>query len=220
MGFADQGAGGKAGQMTETRFWWVRHAPVVDNGGLVYGGTEVDADVKEARLFRGLSMTLPTNAVFVASALARTRQTLQAVRAAGRADIPAEPEQDPRLNEQHLGDWHGQPIAQMFPKGMPWPGFWMVEAEDLPPGGETFADVCRRVAEAIHDLKARHPGRNIVVAAHGGTIRAALRLALDVTPSAALAFSVDNCSITRIDHIEGGSLGEAWRIGGVNIPPD
>ncbi|MEQ9121250.1 MAG: phosphoglycerate mutase family protein, partial [Alphaproteobacteria bacterium] len=97
--------------MTETRFWWVRHAPVVDNGGLVYGGTEVDADVKEARLFRGLSMTLPTNAVFVASALARTRQTLQAVRSAGRADIPAEPEQDPRLNEQHLGDWHGRPIA-------------------------------------------------------------------------------------------------------------
>ena len=33
---------------------------------------------------------------------------------------------------------------------------------------------------------------------HGGTIRAALGVALALAPQAALAFSTDNCSLTRI----------------------
>lgn len=205
--------------MTETRFWWVRHAPVVDNGGYVYGGGEIDADVSNRALFAGLARALPRDAVFIASALARTRQTLAAVRAAGRPDIPDPPALDPRLNEQHLGDWHGRPIADVFPKGWPWPGFWMVDALTCPPGGETFHDVCSRVEAAIADARARYRGRDVVLAAHGGVIRAALRHALDLPPATALAFSVANCSITRIDHIEGRRGVEAWRVVGSNLPP-
>jgi len=37
------------------------------------------------------------------------------------------------------------------------------------------------------------------------TIRAALALGLD--PEAALAFTIENCSITRIDHIDGAGMG-------------
>jgi len=205
--------------MSETRFWWVRHAPVVENGGLVYGGAEIDADVSDVSLFRGLAAALPKNAAFVASALSRTRQTLNAVSRAGRPDIPATLALDARLNEQSLGDWHGRPIADVFPEGWPWPGFWMLDADIRPPGGESFSDLCARVEEAIYDLKAEHRARDIVIAAHGGTIRAALRLALDIAPDAALAFSVGNCSITRIDHIDGAHRGEAWRVSGVNIAP-
>ncbi len=205
--------------MSETRFWWVRHAPVVDNGARVYGGAEIDADTSDTDLFAGLARALPQIATFVASALARTRQTLAAVKAQGRDDIPEAPALDSRLNEQSLGDWHGRPIAEVFPQGWPWPGFWMLEAATRPPGGESFADLCGRVEAAIHDLKERHRGRDIVVAGHGGTIRAALRLALDLPADAALAFSVGHCSITRIDHIDGAARGEAWRVGAVNLSP-
>lgn len=204
--------------MSETRFWWVRHAPVVDNGGRVYGGGEIDADVSNQALFDGLARRLPRNAAFVASALARTRQTLAAVRAAGRDDIPAEPERDPRLNEQSLGDWHGRPIAEVFPGGWPWPGFWMLDAHTQPPGGESFQDVCARVAAATDDLAARHGAGDIVVAAHGGVIKAALCNALGAAPAAALAFSVANCSITRIDRLAGAEASVAWRVAGVNLP--
>lgn len=204
--------------MTETRFWWVRHAPVVDNGGLAYGGGEIDADVSDRATFQGLAAALPRDAAFVASGLARTRQTLAAVRAEGRHDIPETPEMDVRLNEQHLGDWQGQPIIKLFPDGWPWPGHWMVDADTRPPGGETFHEVYARVDAALQDLCAAHAGRDVVVAAHGGTIRAALGHALGLPAGRALSFRVENCSITRIDHIRGDGA-HAWRVGGTNQPP-
>src|SRR5438270_31413 len=61
--------------------------------------------------------------------------------------------------------------------------------------------------------------RNGVVYRHGGTIRAALALALDLDPEAALAFTIENCSITRIDRIDGPGMGHGWRVVRVNQPP-
>ena len=36
--------------------------------------------------------------------------------------------------------------------------------------------------------------------AHGGTIKAAIGLALGGQPDKGLAFDIDNCSVTRLDH--------------------
>lgn len=199
-----------------THFWWVRHAPVVDNGGLVYGGGEIDADVSNQLLFDGLAEILPKRAVFMGSGLRRTHQTLAAVRAAGRADIPEIVPGDARLNEQNLGDWQGQSIAKLFADGGPWPGFWMTPADSLPPNGESFVQLCARVAEAVTEIAATHVGKHVVIAAHGGTIRGVLAQALNLPPAQALAFSVDNCSTTQIDHILGPDGDVAWRIAGVN----
>ena len=55
--------------------------------------------------------------------------------------------------------------------------------------------------------------------AHGGSIRAALALALGLDAERALGFSIDNLSITRIDHVDGPAKGEAWRVAAVNLPP-
>ena len=43
--------------------------------------------------------------------------------------------------------------------------------------------------------------------------------ALGLDPEAALAFTIENCSITRIDHIEGPGMGHGWRVVTVNRPP-
>ena len=204
--------------MTTTQFWWLRHAPVVDNGGRVYGGAEIDADVSDRATFQALAARLPRNARFIASSLSRARQTLLAVRAEGRDDIPKDMARDPALNEQSLGDWHGAPIVEVFPNGMPWPGFWMLDAETRPPGGESFVDVCARVATAVDRMCADHAGETLVVAAHGGVIRAALAQALGLSPAAALAFSVANCSVTRLHHLEHRNGDTAWQMAGVNIP--
>ncbi len=75
-----------------------------------------------------------------------------------------------------------------------------------------------RAEAAIRRLNASHGGRDIVAVAHGGTIRAALSVALKLDPEMALGFSSDNLALTRIDHIAG-SEGEAWRVVGVNLPP-
>jgi broad specificity phosphatase PhoE len=79
--------------------------------------------------------------------------------------------------------------------------------------------VVARVSGAIHRLVAEQAGRDIIAVAHGGTIRAALALALGLEPEAALAFTIENCSLTRIDHIEGPGQGHGWRVVTVNRPP-
>ena len=54
---------------------------------------------------------------------------------------------------------------------------------------------------------------------YGGTIRAALALALGVPPQTALSFTVENCSITRLDYLHPPGIAGLWRVGAVNHRP-
>ena len=76
-----------------------------------------------------------------------------------------------------------------------------------------------KVSDAVHQVLEANRGRDVIAVAHGGTIRAALALALDLEPEAALAFTIENCSITRIDRIDGPGMGHGWRVVRVNQPP-
>ena len=143
----------------------------------------------------------------------RTRQTLAAVETAGWCAAEG-PVSLPELNEQNLGVWQGRPIAEVYREREGHGRDSLTPARLRPPGGESFEDLLVRVRPAVADLCEAYSGRDIVVFAHGGTIRAALAAALDLSPEKALAFSVATCSITRIDRI-----GDAWRIGCVNLSP-
>jgi broad specificity phosphatase PhoE len=83
--------------------------------------------------------------------------------------------------------------------------------------------VIDRVEAAVARLTARHRGRDIVAVGHGGSIRAALALALGLEPERALAFVIDNCSLTRLDHIhddsDAATAGGVWRVAAVNLKP-
>lgn len=200
-----------------TRWWWIRHAPVND-GGRIYGHRDVPADVSDAAAFAVLARWLPREAVWVTSHLRRTAQTARALEAAG-ADF-AEPHVVPDLAEQNMGDWQGEIRTEIIAKHGDPRGFWLAPAEVTPPGGESFADLCVRVASAIERLNTEHAGRDIVAVTHGGTIRAALGHALGLAPAAALAFTTDNLALTRIDHAPSPSGGEAtWRVVTVNLVP-
>ena len=97
--------------------------------------------------------------------------------------------------------------------------FWLAPAHEAPPGGESFIDVMGRVSRTIRRLNEQHAGRDIIAVAHGGTIRAALAEALELSPEAALAFAVDNLSLTRLERFDGPGVGHGWRIVSVNQPP-
>ncbi len=208
-----------------TRWWWVRHAPVPPevHGGRIYGAADVPCDCSDSEAFAGLARRLPSGAVWVVSSLARTRQTAAAIAAAG-LDGPADPETVAAFAEQDFGGWQDRSWADLHAAADPaMVDFWRVPALTRAPGGESFADVIIRAAPAVEQLTARHAGRDVIAVAHGGTIRAVLAHALRLAPEQALAFRVDNLSVTRIDHIPGGSLGgrgPAWRVGAVNVPPD
>jgi len=201
--------------MSETRWWWIRHAPVEDHGGRIYGQNDLAADCRDPALFAVLAATLPAGALWLTTPLRRTRQTAEALFAAG-APVPRELRQEPAFLEQHFGDWQGLTYAELenLRDGAAH-RFWHAPATETPPGGESFADVVGRVAEAMRRINAAEAGRDIVVVAHGGSIRAALAHVLGIAPERALGFAIDNCSLTRLDHFEE----EVWRVHGVNHRP-
>ena len=72
---------------------------------------------------------------------------------------------------------------------------------------------------ALTEWTARHAGRDIVCACHGGTIRAALAHALDLAPERALQIMADNLSRTAVDYVAPtAGFDGAWRVLAVNLP--
>ncbi len=210
--------------MTEvaTRLWWIRHAPVA-HGGRIYGQLDLSCDCSEASAFTALAEQLPRDAIWVTSNLRRTHETAAAII---RAGLPG-PERIPGpqaialadLAEQNFGEWHGLAYDELHQsRAGDFHRFWHAPAHEAAPGGESFLAVIERVSRAIRRLVETHAGRDIIGVAHGGTIRAALALALGLDPEASLAIMIENCSITRIDHIDGPGMGHGWRIVTVNRP--
>lgn len=203
--------------MIETRWWWVRHAPVVPAfSGRIYGAQDVPCDLED-RLVRGrlerLAARLPAHGVWVSSALSRARMTATALHPA-----PPSPREFAAFDEQNFGLWQGRTWAEVEREdGARYDDFWADPANSPPPGGESFAAVIARVGGAIETLGASHGGGDIVAVAHGGVVRAAVAVALDLPAHKALMFAVDPLSVTRIVCFRDGSSPPSWRIDALNV---
>ncbi len=201
-----------------TRLFLIRHALVEPSArAMLYGSMDVPlcevALLEEAALYRWLAARLPRPAHWVTSQLARTKATAAAIFAAG---YPAQPLATvPDLAEQSLGEWQGIPHEALVEKlrHPPHP-FWPHAAEEQPPGGESFASVRARVGPVLERLVEQHSGEDVVVVAHGGSIRAALAHAMDLSGHQALTFSIRNLGLTRME-----KHGADWRVAAVNEEP-
>jgi alpha-ribazole phosphatase len=207
-----------------TRWWWVRHAPVTVNNGRCYGQTDHPCDCSDGAAFGGLAAKLPPDAVWIVSPLLRTHMTAAGIVRAGLPGPDPIPGRgvlvEPDLIEQHFGEWQGKTYAELAERnGNLWPRFWLGPAHQAPPGGESFVALLARAHPCILRLSHEHAGRDIIAVTHGGTIRAAVALALDLAPEAALAVTIDNLSVTRIDHFPDAEAARFWRVTGVNHPP-
>jgi len=204
--------------MTETRFWLIRHALVEENArAIVYGTMDVELcpHTLEAQvpMYAALARRLPQPATWLASPLSRTQRTAAAIFAAGY------PEQKltiiPGLIELGFGAWQGQPHADVAAQlTKPPHAFWPLAGAERPPGGESMEDGIVRLATTMDSLAARYAGQDVVAVSHGGAIRAALAHAVGLTATKALHFSIENISLTRLDHTPRG-----WRVACVNELP-
>jgi alpha-ribazole phosphatase len=207
-----------------TRWWWVRHGPVHNPERRLYGQMDLDAHFPDEDALSALARRLPADAVWLTSHLRRTHQTANALRAALGTAHEAAPAAFAALAEQHFGAWQGLSFAELRALGDDFERIWNAPGATRPPDGENFSDVIARVAPLVEKLTADHAGRDIVAVAHGGSIRAALALALGLDADTALGFRIDTLSLTRIDFVpEGrervpGAL-RRWRIEAVNLPP-
>lgn len=182
-----------------TQLWLIRHAPVDGPKGVMHG-PDAPADLSDTAAFTALRARLPQQAPCIASSSRRTMDTATA--------LGFTPQPEPRLREQHFGDWTGRrhdDVAREI--GEAYEAFWHRPADNRPPGGESFVDQIARVHDALRAL----PDGDVVLVVHSGTVRAALAIALDIAPEAALRFVIDPLSLTRIDRIAG-----SWRVVGVN----
>ncbi|MGE5538412.1 MAG: histidine phosphatase family protein [Gemmatimonas sp.] len=208
-----------------TRWWWVRHAPVINGRPELYGHKDLDCRLDDEESLAHLAEWLPDDAVWVTSHLKRAICTADALRSKmgeRAADLPA-PIVDPAFAEQHFGDWEGMSFDELRDwMGTGFEAFWKAPAKVAAPKGESFADVIDRVAEGVARVTSAHAGRDIVAVAHGGSIRAALAHALALDPDAALTFRIDNLSLTVIEHITPEGAGfergarTTWRVTAVN----
>jgi broad specificity phosphatase PhoE len=203
-------------KMTTTRWWWVRHAPVREDEGRIYGQKDLNCDCSDRVVFEAVGKILPRNAVWYASNLKRTHQTAEAIWAAGFPK-PSDMPHVTAFAEQHLGELQGMNRAAFY-ASLPPGRHWLTGIDEPAPGGESFMDLYHRTCAAIERINAEQAGRDIVAVAHGGTIRAAIALALGGQPDKGLAFDIDNCSVTRLDHLQSASY-NGWRLPMVNQQP-
>jgi len=204
--------------VTGTRFFLIRHAIVEPSARTVmYGDMDVAicalALVQDAAAYQWLAGRLPQGARWFTTPLARTRSTAAAIFAAGYPETDTETE--PRLVEQHLGEWQGITHEEFTARltAPPHP-FWPHGAAEKPPGGESLADVIGRVGPALDGMAAQYPGQDVVIVAHGGSIRAAVAHAMGLDAQQAFQLSVKNLSLTRLERV-----GEDWRVVSVNEEP-
>lgn len=201
-----------------TRWWWVRHAPVREDGGRIYGQSDLGCDCSDTVVFQGLARTLPRNAVWVSSNLKRTHQTAAAIWEAGFPK-PASMPQEKDFAEQNLGDWQGRDRTSFYAsRPVQLGSHWFGPADEKTPNGESFLDLIARVGNGIRKINAANEGRDVVAVAHGGVIKAAIALALGLGPEGGLKFAIENCSLTKLDYVTlNGDTG--WRVGMVNHQP-
>jgi probable phosphoglycerate mutase len=190
----------------DVTIYFIRHGETEWNAEARYQGQAdipMNARGREQARRNGLSLRplLPriAEADYVASPLARARETMQIVRTV--LDLPPNDFRiDERLKEAHYGNWQGT-LAADLPH---------VDAEGLvartrdpyrwrPQGGESYEDLMARAAPWFQSIE-----RDTVVVSHGGVSRV-LRghiLGLDVKSVPHLDVPQDRVLLLRHDTID------------------
>lgn len=163
------------------------------DSGLTGTGRE-QAEVAAAALLA----RFPKPDLVVSSDLPRAWDTAQAY----LRHLDMEAEKDARLREADIGTWVGRTFTEIAAEH---PDVLAEAARGGDPrrgGGETFADLRRRVWAALVDAAAKAgPGATVFVFCHGGPIRVAAAAALGLPEPGHLSFAPPvNTSLTVISY--------------------
>jgi ribonuclease H / adenosylcobalamin/alpha-ribazole phosphatase len=138
----------------------------------------------------------------VSSPLRRAVQTAQAVAdAIGRSVDVVD-----GFVEADFGEWEGRSMEEVRAADPDALSAWFASTDVAPPGGESFAEVGRRVRRARDTLLAEHrDGGTVVVVTHVTPIKSLLRFALDAPASALFRIHLDTASVSIVDYFADGN---------------
>lgn len=129
------------------------------------------------------------------SVLKRAQQTLDILlEEIGQPDLPAE--KDAALNERHYGDLQGLNKAETAKKyGDAQVHIWRRSFDVSPPNGESLKDTAARTLPYFNSriLPAACSGKNVLVAAHGNSLRAIVMGLEGLTPEQILKVEIGTC---------------------------
>ena len=107
------------------------------------------------------------------------------------------------LHEFGAGDARGRTFEDAL-FGPVFEGWLGGDAETRVPGGESGAEIARRVVDVLDDLADRHRGETLLVVAHGGAILATLSV---VAWRAGRSDDIANCAFAVLERD-----GDGWRL--------
>jgi broad specificity phosphatase PhoE len=171
----------------------VRHGRTEANrAGLLLGRADPGLDDTGRAQASALAATFTDRPLAVVSSpLRRTVATADAIAAPWGIAV----ETDDRLIELDYGEWDERPLSDVPVEA--WVR-WRDEPTFAPPGGESLADVQRRVATCVAELLERAGDATIVAVSHVSPIKAAAAWALGAGPELSWRLRLDVASITKI----------------------
>lgn len=181
-----------------TRFLVVRHGRSVWNAeGRWQGHADIPLDDEGERQAAAAAEVLGAFDAVWASDLQRaslTAQIIAELHGVGPVQV------DPRLRETDVGPWEGLRHDEVEAG---WPGY--LAARRRPDGFEDYSAAASRALAALVDIAALHPGGDVLVVSHGGTIRA-VRRHLDAPDPMLSNLSGSWFSVDMHGRIEAGEL--------------
>ncbi|WP_307801318.1 bifunctional RNase H/acid phosphatase [Actinomadura violacea] len=183
---------------TPTRTVLLRHGETPLSAEKRFAGTN-DVPLTAAGLAQARAAALALKdrglEAIVSSPLSRCRDTAAEIAAVTGLDVRVED----GFRETAFGDWEGLTFAEA---GKGWPAemkAWLADPEAAPPGGESFAQVSRRVRTALDKLKVRNRQQTVLVVSHVTPIKMLVKDALGAPMKALYRMHLDVASLTTID---------------------
>ncbi|MFI0371060.1 bifunctional RNase H/acid phosphatase [Actinomadura sp. 1N219] len=131
----------------------------------------------------------------VTSPLSRCRDTAAEIAAVTGLDVRVED----GFRETDFGEWEGLTFDEA---GKAWPAelkAWLADPEVAPPGGESFAQVSRRVRTALDKLKVRYREQTVLVVSHVTPIKLLVKDALGAPMTSLYRMHLDVAALSSID---------------------
>ena len=187
--------------MPHTRLILVRHGETVANRSFRYIGTS-DEPLSEHGILQALQLAealaiLPIKAVY-SSPLQRAYRT--AIPIAERLGLEAQ--RLDALREGSFGTWEGLTRAEVMARSEEDARHlqaWERDAALAPPGGESFAEMQRRVCAAVEQLAQVHADQTIALVSHVGPIKVLLCTAIGAPLTSVSRVFLDPATISVID---------------------
>jgi broad specificity phosphatase PhoE len=184
--------------MPHTRLFLIRHAEVEPKYHRTFGG-RIDMNLSDLGHEQAWALARyldrhTFDAVY-ASPMKRVQQTLAPFARNGHAHAIIVND----LREVDFGDWTGLVWEQVQERFGVNPYEWLVELEHARmPNAETGAQLCQRLVPVLESITTQHQGQTVAVFCHGGVIRAALSVLLDLPLVKTAAFEVGYASLTEV----------------------